>query len=114
MAISHLQFNDATAHGRLLRSWLNAAEVVIDTGDDIIRKMPTMIDGDGSSIAHFDEVVRRLGVGGWVADNAVTDAQRIIAKALWDEFQSAYSKVSGDGNVSAVNAALKQIIAKCR
>jgi hypothetical protein len=112
--ISHIQFNDATQHGRLLRSWLNAVEAMLDIGEDVFLKMPTMIDGDGSQITHFDEVVKRLHVGGWVPDQPVTDPQRTIAKGLWDEFQSAYSKISGNANVSAVNAALKQILSKCR
>ena len=103
MAITHLQFDDQKQHGRLLRRWLNAVESTLDDGDDIFRLLPTMIDGDGSSAAHFNEVVTRFGF----PDNAT-------AKAFWDEFQSAYSKVSGDAQVSSVNAAIKQIIAKCR
>lgn len=113
MAITHLQFNDNLQHGRLLRSGLSletARETLIKARDC----MQTMIDGDGSSIAHFDEVVRKFGCDGWVADNAVTDPQRTVAKAIYDELNSALFKLTTDSSVSSVQAALLQLFNRLR
>lgn len=103
MAISHLQFNDQLQHGRILRRVLNAGEALLDEGNDLLATIPTMIDGDGSSAAHFAEVVTRFGF----ADTAT-------AKLAWEEFQSMMSKVTGNGSVSSVNAALVQAFGKFR
>lgn len=103
MATTHIQFNDQSQEGRIVRRFLNAVDDVLNLGDQINRFMPTMIDGDGSDISMFTLAVSLVGF---------TDTTN--AKAFWDEFQSCYSKVSGDGSVSSVNTALKQIAAKCR
>lgn len=113
MAISHLQFNDSSHHGRLLRSGLSietARENLIKTRD----VMQMMLDGDGSSIAHFDEVVKKFGAGGWADNVAVTDAHRTVAKGIWDELNSALSKITTDVQVSSVQAALLQLFSKLR
>lgn len=103
MAFGHLNFNDQTPHGRLLRRWLNGMESVLDDGADVLAVMAQMIDGDGSDPAHFTEVTARFGFRG----NATS-------KAAWDEINSAMSKVTGDGSVTFVNAAIKQVVAKLR
>jgi hypothetical protein len=69
-----------------------------------------MIDGDGSNISHFDEVVKRFGVG----DGVVNDANRTFAQSMWQEIDSAYSKTSGDGAVSSVRAARDQLMDRLR
>lgn len=103
MATTKITMAEGQRKAAQIRSWLTALEAVLDGGDDIVRDFPTMIDGDGSDAAHFDQVTALVGF-----------QNGTMAKAFWDEFQSAWSKVSGDGSVSSVNAALKQIIAKCR
>ena len=103
MAFSHLHFNDQTQYGRMLRRTLNLLEEGDDLLADVISVMTTMIDGNGSSEAHFTEVTTRFGF----ASNA-------DAKAAYDEAQSCYSKTSGNGTVSDVRAARDQFFAKLR
>ena len=116
MAFSHLHFNRSTQYGAKLRSFLDNFERALEDFSDARDLMIQMIDGDGSAISHFDELVRRFGFGNYdvTTQGAPTDAQRTVAKAAYDEMQSAYSKVSGNGSVSNVNAALLQLFAKLR
>lgn len=75
--------------------------------------MRTMIDGDGSSIAQFDLVVQNYGYGGWVANNAVTDAMRTIAQESWNELNSVAAKLSAPGGQGdATGAAIDQACSK--
>lgn len=78
---------------------------------DILRnqraKMIQYRDGDGSLAAHYD----RLAAAGSFQAGDYVDANA-AAKASFDELDSLYSKISGDGNVSAVNAAILQAPAK--
>ena len=101
--MAHHNFNDQTQHGRLLRRYLNGVESVLDDGPDVQAVMSQMLTGDGSQEAHFSTITTRFGF----ADNA-------NAKAAWDELNSALSKTTGDGSVSNVNAAMRQVIAKLR
>ena len=113
MAISHLQFNRGTYHGNLLAQGLaleTAREQLIKARDC----MQTMINGDGSAIAHFDEVVKRFGVEGWSISDAITDPMRTTAKGIWDELNSALSKITTDSSVSSVQSALLQLFNKLR
>lgn len=103
MATTKIVMNETLRKAQQVRSWLAALEQVLDAGDDLFRDFPTMIDGDGSSSTQFALVTQLLGT--------TNDA---MSKSLWDEFQSAWGKLSGDGTVSVVNTALRQIIAKCR
>lgn len=113
MAISHLQFNRGTYHGNLLAQGLaleTAREQLIKARDC----MQMMIDSDGSSIAHFDKVVERFGVEGWSTSGIITDAMRTTAKGIWDELNSALSKITTDSQVSNTQAALLQLFNKLR
>lgn len=103
MATGSYPFNDQLPAGRMLRRVMNAGETLLDEGVDLLAAIPQMIDGDGSSAAHFNEVTVRFGF----ADNTK-------AKAACDEFQSFMSKVTGNGSVSSVNAAFLQAFAKFR
>ena len=103
MATGSYPFNDQLPAGRLLRQALNGAESLLDVGNDLLLAVPQMLDGDGSSVAHFSEVTARFGF----ADNTK-------AKAAWEEFQSFMAKVNTDAQVTNVNAALKQALAKFR
>ena len=116
MSVGHYGFDDQTPHGRIQRRVMTGAETLLDEGKDLLAVYQQMIDGDGSNISHFDYVVRRFKYGGHdgTAGTAVTDAQRTVAKAAWDEFQSFMSKFTGDGAVSSVNAAMLQAFAKFR
>lgn len=102
--MAHHNFNDQLPHGRMLRRWLNGIETVIDDGPDVLAVMTQMLAGnDGSQDAHFATIATRFGF----ATNA-------DAKAAWDEINSANFKYQTDSEVTAVNAASKQLIAKLR
>lgn len=104
MADLHLDFVSATPHSARLRNTLNHGEAFLEGMGHEIATMQLMIDGDGTQASHFVGVAASYGF-----ENTGTDA-----KAAWEELQSAYSKVSGDGSVSNVNAALKQLFNKLR
>jgi hypothetical protein len=101
--VEHHNFNDQLPHGRLLRRWLNGIEEAVDGGSDVLAVMTQMLTGDPAQEASFGTITTRFGF----ASNA-------DAKGAWDEINSAYSKVSGNGSVDSVNAALTQVIAKLR
>ena len=103
MSVGHYQFNDQLQHGRILRRVLNGAEAFLDEGQDLLAAGAQMIDGDGSQDAHFPYFAAKFGF----PDNAT-------ARAAWNEFQSFMSKITGDGSVIEVNAAIKQALAKFR
>lgn len=114
MAISHLQFGNSTTAANQLRSGLQQLESGREQLIKALAKMNTMIDGDGSNIAHFDEVVKRFEVHDYQTGQAVTDAMRTTAKALWDELNSCMFKLTTDASVSSVQAAILQLMNKTR
>jgi hypothetical protein len=101
--MAHHNFNDQTQHGRLLRRYLNGIETVIDEGPDVLAVLDQMLTGSAASEASFGTITTRFGF----ADNA-------NAKSAYDEISSANAKTSGDSEVTSVNSALRQIIAKLR
>jgi hypothetical protein len=80
-----------------------------DAQRDVRSLILTMIDGDGSQISMFDEVVKQFGFADWTAGNLVTDPQRTAARNAWLQIDSAYNKTSGDGSVSGVRSARDQL-----
>lgn len=116
MAFAHIHFNKNTQYGAKLSTFLTRMEVALDDFADVRDLVLQMIDGDGSDISHFDEVVKRFGFSDYdvMTNNVPTDAQRTVARNAWLEMDSAYSKISGNGSVSNVNAALLQLFAKLR
>lgn len=114
MAITHLQFGNSTSASNYLRGGLNQLESGIDTLTKCLAQMATMLSGDGSSIAHFDEVVIRFAVADWASGQAVNDAQRTVAKGIWDELNSCMAKLTTDASVSSVQAAILQLMNKTR
>lgn len=103
MAFQHLHFNDQTQYGRGLRRMLQQAEESDESQVDQISLMSLMIDGDGSQDAHYAEITVRYGF--------VDDAS---SHAAYNELQSAYSKISGNGSVTDVRAARDQLFNKLR
>lgn len=101
--MAHHNFNDQSQHGRLLRRYLNGIETVIDEGPDVVAALDQMLTGSAGDEASFTVITTRFGF----ADNA-------NSKAAYDEIASANAKTNGDGSVSSVNSALRQIIAKLR
>ncbi len=87
----------STDVGRTNAALLLQARNARDGLENTLAVMATMLSGDGSSIAHFDALVKHVGYGGWVFDNAVTDPQRTEAKASWDELNSLSAKLSATG-----------------
>lgn len=103
MAFNHIHFNDQAGYGRQLRQMLQMSEESDDLMKDMRDVMINMRDGDGSDAAHYAEVTSRFGF---------TSNEK--AKAAFDELDSAYSKISGDGSVSNVRAARDQLFSKLR
>lgn len=115
MAFAHISFNDGTKYGLMLRTLLNRIETGDDLFVDVRDVMIQMRDGDGSQASHYAEVTIRFGFGGYdPVQGAPTAAQNALAKAAFDELDSAFSKTSGNGSVSNVRAARDQFIAKLR
>lgn len=114
MAIAHLQFGSSTSAAQYLRAGLSSLESGRDTLIKSLAQMQTMLSGDGSSIAHFDEVVIRFAVADWTAGQEVTDAHRTVAKGIFDELNSALFKLTTDASVSSVQAAILQLLNKTR
>lgn len=105
MAVQHIKYTVDASHpaSQKLNNFLRHLEAVMDDGPDILATMALMLDGDGSNIAHFDYFKGQYGI----ADNT-------ISKALYDEINSAMAKITGNGSVSNVNAALVQLLNKTR
>lgn len=103
MAVLHLAFGENSAHGSQLRNDLRSLENGLNGIKDRLATMALMIDGNGSDAAHFTYLTDKFGF----ADNAT-------AKAAYEELQSCYSKLSGNGSVTNVNAALLQAFNKFR
>lgn len=103
MAISHVQFDDQTQHGRILRRALSQLEDGLDLLNKIRDTMTMMVDGDGSQAAMFTEVVTRFGF-----------ANTTNAKAAWDELNSLLFKFNTDADVTFVHAATVQALSKFR
>lgn len=101
--VTHIQFNDGTQHGRILRRALQQLDDGLSNLNDIIATMTMMIDGDGSDAAQFADVTAKFGF----PDNATS-------KSAWDELNSLASKLNTDASVSSVNAAMKQAFNKFR
>lgn len=105
MAISHISYGAAGAdHAVLITAAKNKLEEGKEALADVIATMALMLNGDGTDEAHFTAyVIDKFGF-----PDAAT------AKAGWDELNSVHGKLSGDGNVSFVNAALNQFFNKFR
>lgn len=103
MAFQKIAFNDTLPHGRLLRHALASLEQGQEGLVDILAAMILMIDGDGSQVTHFDEVMSRFGF-----------PSTTVAKAAYDELQSVKAKITVDSSVTNVNAALVQAFNKFR
>lgn len=100
---NHLPFDDQTPGGRKLRRMLNKGEESDDEHADVRSLMITQRNGDGSSDDHYDEVRAYFGFA--------TNAK---ARAAFEEIDSAYSKISGNGSVSNVRAARDQLFDRLR
>jgi hypothetical protein len=74
-----------------------------------------MRSGDGSSAAHYGDITKRFGFADYDSTQGEpSEAQNLIAKAAFEELDSAYSKTSGNGSVSDVRAARDQLFSKLR
>ena len=115
MAVAHILFDETSQYGRKLRSCLNLMEQSDDAQVDVRDMLIQMRDGDGSQDAHYSNVVVRLGVEGYTATQGdPTAAQLAKARSIFEEFDSAFSKTSGNGSVTNVRAARDQVVAKLR
>ncbi len=103
MAFSKIQFNAALSHGALLRSALTSLENGHDGVNDVIAAAQLMIDGDGSQVTHFEEVMTRFGF-----------PSTAVAKSAWEELLSVQSKINTNASVSNTLSAINQAFAKFR
>ncbi len=103
MAFTHIQIGNASTHGPQLRAMLSNLEAGQQQLFDIVATIITMMEGDGSSSAHFSEVMVRYGV-----------VDLATAKAMYEELQSLKGKLDNDGSVTFVNAAMNQAFNKFR
>ncbi len=105
MAVDHFhyQFNPSTQSGSRLRSSLSSLE---NGRDLLVKELATMtadLTGDGSSDAHFTNVTTRYGFG-----------SNEYAQAAWNELNSCVAKLTTDGSVTFVDAALRQLFTRLR
>jgi hypothetical protein len=103
MAVNHISFDDQTTHGRTLRRGLQQLEEGIENLVDTREALIQMRDGDGSSAAHYAYATPKLGT--------TSDAQ---TQALFNELDSALSKLTTDAQVEFVASAINQLLAKLR
>lgn len=101
MATTNINFDRTTYHGGSLRRWLENFKTGFTGLNEILSAMPHMIDGDGTDVAHFSEVVTRYGF--------INTAH---AKAFWDELNSVMAKLNSDTSQTNVNAAIEQLMDK--
>jgi hypothetical protein len=103
MAFNHIHFNANNQYGAKLRGMLTLSEQGDDAMADVRDLMIQMRDGDGSQDAHYAELTSKFGFA--------SDAK---ARAAFEELDSAYSRISGNGSVTNVRAARDQLFAKMR
>lgn len=103
MAVSHITYNHSTPHGSQLANHLLQLEGGLEGLNDDLATMARMIDGDGSQASHFTYMTGKYGFE--------SDA---VAKAAYEELQSAAAKLNTNSSVTDVNAALLQAFAKFR
>ena len=100
---THFIFNPGLPGGGRLRSALTQLE----NGKNFLTleqsTMTAALDGDGSNVAHFANVVAEYGF-----TNTTT------AKAAWDELNSALFKINSDSAQTSTDTALKQLFTKLR
>lgn len=101
MANTSIQFDRANQFGQEIRAYLTAIRKVNDDGPKIIEAIVHMVDGDGSAAAHFAPLVT-LGIY----------PTNEMAQASYNELASVNAKLTTDGSVTAVDAAMKQVCAK--
>ena len=111
----HIYWDETTKHGAMLRLMLAANESGDDQMADMRELLIQMREGDGSQNAHYANVVKRCKIGGYEPNQGdPNDTQLAMARSLFEELDSAFSKTSGNGNVSNVRAARDQLYAKTR
>ena len=108
MALDNIPFDGSNStgsryHGVILRQGLTQLESGFNSLNNVLNSMNHMVDGDGSDIAHFDEMVVRYGF-----------PDTTTAKAAWDELNSVLAKLNTDASVTTVNSSLLQIFSKMR
>lgn len=101
MAATNIPFDRSNQFGQEIKALLNGYRKVVTDGPVILSAMSHMVDGDGTDVSHFTEMVT-LGIYENTAD----------AKASWDELQSVNAKLTTDSSVTNVQAALLQVCAK--
>jgi hypothetical protein len=103
MATTYIKYNRSTDWGANLRQLLNHGEAFLDQGPKLLDTVSRMIDGDGSQDAHYALVTTMFGFE--------SDAK---SHAAFNELNSAFAKLTTDGSVQFVNAALKQLFSEFR
>ena len=101
MASTNIDFDRSNQFGQEIKAYLNALRKANQDGPNILTAIVHMVDGDGSQEAHFAELVAK-GIYPTTAD----------AMASYNEIASVNAKLTTDGSVTSVDAAIKQVCAK--
>lgn len=115
MSVPHINIPNSTPHSNLLHSALSRFEDSFTELNELLGTLALMIDGDGSSPAHFAYMTKKLGSDGWDSTQGEpSEAQNTVTKAAWDELNSLLFKLNTNAQVTDVNSALRQVFNKFR
>lgn len=105
MAAAHIYFDQGTQYGGKLRRLLQLMQESDILFSDIRDVMVQMRDGADNPADHsnYSEITTRFGF-----------QSNTKAREAFQELDSAFSKTSGNGNVTNVRAARDQLFAKLR
>lgn len=105
MPITHISYGESGAnHSTLIGSPLRKLEEGLAELEEVVATMALMLTGDGQQEAHFTSYI--------IVKFGFPDAA--TAKAAWDELNSLKGKLTTNGSVIEVNAALHQAFNKFR
>src|SRR5262245_16407525 len=100
MAVTYLTYTLTSTHGKFVQSVMTSLRESRRLSS-YLATFSTMIDGDPTNVANFTTLKTALGC----ADN-------VTAKGIYDELNSLNAKLTTDGSVTLVNAAIEQALAK--
>jgi hypothetical protein len=99
---AYLKYNPQTStHGKFIQSAVTGIALGTNNLRTCLANLATMIDGDPSNSANYTVMAISIGA----ADEAT-------AKAIYDELSSLNGKLTTDGSVTFVAAAIAQALAK--
>lgn len=91
----------SSTHGKYLQRVVSSTNDADKYFSDLMALLSQMLDGDGSQDAHYATITTRFGF-----------ADTTTAHNAYNELQSSFSKISGNGSVDSVRAARDQMVAR--